>query len=93
MMGCSGRIKTGFTRPPHPVSNGQIRTFNAGTVVLAGRSIDSPKLMRRSSMFQSLPQSVQNVVDRGLTDHPRSNEITTFPGSIHAVQIPKSAHA
>lgn len=75
------------------VLSGQIRTFNAGTVVLAGGSIESPKLMRRSSMFQSLPQSVQHLVGRGLTDHPTSNEITTFAGGIGAVQIPKSAHA
>jgi hypothetical protein len=75
------------------VLTGQIRTFNAATVVLAGGSIESPKLMRRSSMFPSLPQSVQNLIGRGLTDHPTSNEITTFAGGIGTVQIPKSAHA
>ncbi len=75
------------------VLTGQTRTFNAGTVVLAGGSIESPKLMRRSSLFPALPQSVQNLIGRGLTDHPTSNEITTFATGIGAVQIPKSAHA
>ena len=68
---------------------GQTRTFNAGTVVLAGGSIESPKLLRRSSMFASLPQAVQELVGRGLTDHPTSNEITTFATSIGAVPIPQ----
>ena len=34
---------------------GQIRNFNAGTVVLAGGSIESPKLLRRSSIFPGCP--------------------------------------
>lgn len=75
------------------VLSGQVRTFDAGTVVLAGGSMESPKLLRRSSMFASLPQSVQSLLGRGLTDHPTSNEITTFASGIGAVQIPKNAHA
>lgn len=57
---------------------GQARFFKAGTVVLAAGSIESPKLLRRSSMYPWLPQSVKDLVGRGLTDHPTSNEITTF---------------
>jgi hypothetical protein len=74
--------------------NNQIRTFNAGTVVLAGGSIESPKLLRRSSsLFHSLPQPVQALVGKGLTDHPTTNEMTTFVTNLGNVAIPKDSHA
>lgn len=74
--------------------NNNVRTFNAGTVVLAGGSIESPKLLRRSSsLFNSLPGAVQNLVGLGLTDHPTTNEITTFATNIGNVPIPKDSHA
>lgn len=58
--------------------SGKARVFKAATVVLAGGSIESPKLLRRSSMYPWLPDSVKPLVGRGLTDHPTSNEITSF---------------
>ena len=70
-----------------------IRTFSAGTVVLACGSIESPKLLRRSSMFPWLPQPVKDLLGRGLTDHPTSNEITTFVTHIGNVPIPRDSHA
>jgi GMC oxidoreductase len=73
--------------------NGQARIFRAVTVVLAAGSIESPKLLRRSSMFPSLPDQAKPFVGRGLTDHPTSNEITTFVTNIDNVPIPKDAHA
>jgi hypothetical protein len=74
--------------------NNQVRTFNAGTVVLAGGSIESPKLLRRSlSLFNTLPESVQALVGLGLTDHPTTNEITTFVTHIGNVAIPRDSHA
>lgn len=74
--------------------NNQVRTFNAGTVVLAGGSIESPKLLRRSSsLFNSLPDSVHSLAGVGLTDHPTTNEITTFVTNISNVPIPRNAHA
>lgn len=73
--------------------DGQARTFNAGTVVLAGGSIESPKLLRRSSLFGSLPGGVKARVGRGLTDHPTTDSITTFATNIGEVAIPKDAHA
>jgi hypothetical protein len=72
---------------------GQARIFKAGTVVLAGGSIESPKLLRRSSMYPWLPQSVKDLVGRGLTDHPTSNEITTFVRSIGNVALGPGDHA
>jgi hypothetical protein len=72
---------------------GQAKTFRAGTVVLAAGSIESPKLLRRSSMYPSLPQAVKHLVGRGLTDHPTSNEITTFVTSIGNVGLGRDDHA
>ncbi len=71
----------------------QIRVFRATTVVLAGGSIESPKLLRRSSMYPWLPQPVKDLLGRGLTDHPTSNEMTTYVTHIGNVAVPKSAHA
>lgn len=72
---------------------GQARTFDAGVVVLAGGSVESPKLLRRSSLYPGLPPSVQGLVGRGLTDHPTTNEITTFVTHIDGVPIPTTSHA
>lgn len=72
---------------------GQARIFKAGTVVLAAGSIESPKLLRRSSMYPWLPQTVKDLVCRGLTDHPTSDEITTFVTSIGDVALGKGDHA
>lgn len=73
--------------------DGQLRTFRAVTVVLAAGSIESPKLLRRSSMFPWFPDHLKAQIGRGLTDHPTSNEITTFATHIGGVPIPKTSHA
>lgn len=73
--------------------SGQARVFRAGTVVLAGGSIESPKLLRRSSMYPWLPQAVKGLVGRGLTDHPTSNEITAFATGIGSVALGRRDHA
>lgn len=72
---------------------GQARIFRAATVVIAAGSIESPKLLRRSSMFPWLPQTVKDLVGRGLTDHPTSNEITTFATGIGNVGLGREDHA
>ena len=61
---------TGYDLVTRNVLTGGARTFRASTVVLAGGSIESPKLLRRSSLYSALPQSVKDLVGRGLTDHP-----------------------
>ncbi len=65
----------------------QIRTFRAGKVILAAGSIESPKLLRRSSIYPLLSPTTQNLVGRGLTDHPTSNEITTFATGLGNVEL------
>lgn len=73
--------------------NGQARVFQSGAVVLAAGSIESPKLLRRSSLFRGLPPAVRELIGRGLTDHPTTNETATLVTHIGAVAIPKTAHA
>jgi len=73
--------------------NGEVRIFSAGTVVIAAGSIESPKLLRRSSMYPWFADSVKGMIGRGLTDHPTSNEIVTFVTDIDDVPIPKTTHA
>jgi len=70
-----------------------IRVLTAGTVVLAAGSIESPKLLRRSSLYPALAETVKPLVGRGLTDHPTSNEITAYTDRIGNVAIPKDSHA
>lgn len=73
---------------------GTIRTFDAPRVVLACGSIETPKLVRRSSsLFAALPPSVQGLVGRGLTDHPTSEEMTAYVTHIGGTPIPTSTHA
>ncbi|NEQ99230.1 MAG: GMC oxidoreductase [Cyanothece sp. SIO2G6] len=72
---------------------GEARIFKAGKVILAAGSIESPKLLRRSSMYSSLPQNVQQLVGRGLTDHPTTSEITTFATNIGDVPLNADDHA
>ena len=72
---------------------GHARVFRAGTVVIAAGSIESPKLLRRSSVYPNLPQPVRDLLGRGLTDHPTTSEITAYVTHIGDVPIPKSAHA
>jgi hypothetical protein len=73
--------------------SGQIRTFRAVTVVLAAGSIESPKLLRRSSLYPWLPDHAKSQIGRGLTDHPTSTEINTFVTNIDNVPLPKNSHA
>jgi hypothetical protein len=73
--------------------NGGARLFRAGAVVLTAGAIESPKLLRRSSMYPWLPDTVKHFVGRGLTDHPTSNEITTFATNIGNIGLDRNDHA
>ena len=73
--------------------DGSARHVHAGTVVLAGGSIESPKLLRRSSIFPSLPDSVKGLVGRGLTDHPTTDWIRTLANKMGTLDIRRDSHA
>lgn len=72
---------------------GEARSFNAGTMVLAGGSIESPKLLRRSSMYPWLPDGVKGLVGRGLTDHPTTDWIRTLATHMGNLHIRRDSHA
>ncbi|MEO1092950.1 MAG: GMC oxidoreductase [Pseudomonadota bacterium] len=69
------------------------RFLTAGTVVLAAGSIESPKLLRRSSLFPDLPDHAKALVGRGLTDHPTSDKLEAFVTHVGGLDIPKNDHA
>ena len=71
---------------------GQAKTFQAGKVVLAGGSIESPKLLLRSSIYPSLPQSVRELVGRGLTDHPTTDVCAAFVDGIGSIDLTPQDH-
>lgn len=73
--------------------DGSVRTFRAVTVVLAAGSIESPKLLRRSSLYPWLPDAAKQFLGRGLTDHPTSNEITTHVTHIGNLAIGRNCNA
>ena len=84
----------GYTLITRNTLDNTIRNFNAGIVVFAGGSIESPKLLRRSSgLFNALPQTTRDLVGLGLTDHPTTNELTTIVTNIGNVAIPADSHA
>jgi choline dehydrogenase-like flavoprotein len=75
------------------ILDGSARYFRAGKVVLCGGAIESPKLLARSTLGQSLPATTRDLIGRGLTDHPTTHEIHTVATHIGNVRIPKHANA
>jgi GMC oxidoreductase len=73
--------------------SGQAKTFQAGKVILAGGSIESPKLLRRSSMYGTLSPEVKKLVGRGLTDHPTTDWSLAFVDGIGGINLDEHDHA
>ena len=75
------------------VTNDSNDTFIAPIVVVAGGSIETPKIIKRSPIFDSLPDSVKPIVGQGLTDHPTTDWLRSEITKIGDVDIPRSSHA
>ncbi|XP_024381185.1 uncharacterized protein [Physcomitrium patens] len=71
----------------------RIRQFTARAVVLAAGSLESPKIIRRSPVFNSLSQAIKDIVGQGLTDHPTTNWIQGNVTHIGNTEIPRNGHA
>jgi choline dehydrogenase-like flavoprotein len=70
---------------------GQQRSFYAPQVVIAAGSLESPKLLNRSGVYQRLSEQVKRHVGFGLTDHPVSGESQAYVSSLGRVSpIPLS---
>ncbi|ACB50801.1 unknown [Crocosphaera subtropica ATCC 51142] len=70
---------------------GESLSFYSPKVIIAGGSIESPKLINRSSVYQSLPDAVRKRVGWGLSDHPVSGESQAYVSSLgNSRRIPLS---
>lgn len=70
----------------------QLRSFFAPNVVIAAGSIESPKMLRRSNVYDRLPPSVQQLVGVGLTDHPTTNPIKAKVTNLGSIVINTDDH-
>ena len=70
----------------------QSRSFFAPNVVVAAGSIESPKIIRRSNVYDRLPDSAKNLVGLGLTDHPTTNPIKAKVTNIGPIVINTDDH-
>lgn len=61
---------------------GQQRSFYAPQVIIAAGSVESPKLIHRSGVYQRLVDEVRRNVGSGLTDHPVSSESQAYVASL-----------
>ncbi|MFN5516459.1 MAG: GMC oxidoreductase [Cyanobacteriota bacterium] len=79
-------IKTTNTITGEPVS------FYAPKVIIAAGSTESPKLINRSAIYQTLPPNIRNKVGFGLTDHPVTGESQAYVSSLgkNSSKIPLS---
>ncbi len=57
---------------------GEQSSFYAPKVIVAAGSIESPKLINRSAVYQNMPNSVKQLVGFGLTDHPVTGESQAY---------------
>ena len=69
------------------------RAFTAPVVVLAAGSLGSPKILRRSPVFDGLPAEAGALVGKGLTDHPTTAWIEALATDMAGVPLPPDEHA
>jgi choline dehydrogenase-like flavoprotein len=79
-------------RTTHTITKEQ-RSFYAPHVIIAAGSVESPKLIQRSSVYHRLPESVQGRVGFGLTDHPVSSESQAYVASLGSIPLSRRDHA
>lgn len=72
---------------------GEQLSFYSPKVIIAGGSIESPKLMNRSSAYHKLPESSRAKVGFGLTDHPVSAESQAYIDALGGINISRRDHA
>ena len=61
---------------------GEQLSFYSPKVIIAAGSIESPKLINRSSIYQNLSDEVRSLVGFGLTDHPVTPESRAYVSSL-----------
>ncbi|MEM7314283.1 MAG: GMC family oxidoreductase [Planctomycetota bacterium] len=75
--------------------NGVQRSFYSPNVVVAAGSTESPKMINRSSVYQSLPANIRQLIGFGLTDHPVTAESQAYVMSVGTppIEITRHDHA
>ncbi len=61
---------------------GEQTSFYSPKVVIAAGSTESPKLINRSGIYQSMPDNIKQLVGFGLTDHPVTGESQAYVSSL-----------
>ena len=75
---------------------GEQVSFYTPKVVIAAGSTESPKLINRSTIYQSLPDRIKRLVGFGLTDHPVTGESQAYVSSLGnspTISISRRDHA
>ena len=72
---------------------GEPTSFYSPRVIIAAGSTESPKLINRSEVYQSMPDSVRQRVGFGLTDHPVTGESQAYVSSLGNVDLSRRDHA
>ena len=70
----------------------QTRTFVAPNAIVAAGSIESPKLIQRSNVYNRLPDVAKDLVGLGLTDHPTTHSTETQVTHIGNIGITNDVH-
>lgn len=61
--------------------------------MLSAGGIESPKILRRSPVFDALPEKARGLVGEGLSDHPTTSWVEGLVTNIAGVSIPRDIHA
>ena len=72
---------------------GEQTSFYSPKVVIAAGSTESPKLINRSAVYQSMPDNIKQLVGFGLTDHPVTGESQAYVSSLGSVALSRRDHA
>lgn len=66
---------------------GEQVSYYSPKIIIAAGSIESPKLINRSDVYQSLPEQIKGLVGFGLTDHPVTGESQAYVSSLGNIAL------
>jgi len=72
---------------------GEQVSYYAPKVIVAAGSVESPKLINRSAVYQNMSDSVKKLVGFGLTDHPVTGESRAYVSSLGDISLSLEDHA
>lgn len=72
---------------------GEQISYYTPRVIIAAGSTESPKLINRSAIYQTLPDHIKQQVGFGLTDHPVTGESQAYVSSLGNIPLSRRDHA